>query len=100
MNQPTPDWYTQALCAGPEYEEQRDLWFPHPTDTASINAAKSVCWSCPVIQSCAKWAFAHHEDRGIWAGLTEGERRKLHRRRARKTGGTSGHTGVRRRTAA
>lgn len=101
MNRPTsPHWHAQALCAGPEYAKRRDLWFSTQSDAESVNEAKRVCWSCPVIQACAEWAFAHQEDRGIWAGMTEVERRKLHRRRARKTGGTAGHLGVRGKTAA
>ncbi|WP_312870613.1 WhiB family transcriptional regulator [Streptomyces himalayensis] len=85
-----PDWHGNSLCSGPEYDGQRDMWFPKQTSTDEIREAKSVCYRCPVIRECLAWAFQHGEDRGIWGGLTEWERRRIHKRRRPKTGQGAG----------
>lgn len=50
---------------GPESEE-RDA------------AAKEVCARCPVRRECLRHALEVQEPFGIWGGLTEQERRRLH----------------------
>jgi WhiB family redox-sensing transcriptional regulator len=84
-----PEWHKQALCAAPEYAD-KNLWFPKQTDHKAIREAKEVCWNCPVIQQCLTWAYTHHEDRGIWGGVTEWERRRVHKRSRPKTGKGAG----------
>jgi WhiB family redox-sensing transcriptional regulator len=74
--QPAP-WTADAAC--------RDLhpapWFPErgqPADTA-----KAVCASSPVRVECLDYALANYERHGVWGGMTEHERRRLRRARAR-----------------
>jgi WhiB family redox-sensing transcriptional regulator len=38
------------------------------------NAAKAVCFSCPVLEACRKHALAVQEPYGIWGGLSEDDR--------------------------
>ena len=42
--------------------------------------AKRICRGCPVSATCLSWALADGQEAGIWGGLTEGERHRLHRR--------------------
>jgi WhiB family redox-sensing transcriptional regulator len=97
----TPDWRDQAECARPEYRDKREMWWPRETDATTIREAKAVCWTCPVLQTCRSWSFEQHEDRGIWGGMTERERRRIHKRPAPKhTGGDGVNAPGRRRRAA
>lgn len=82
--EPADTWRAMAVCAGPDYATRRDLWFSTASNTEAIREARRVCWSCPVIRECLNWAFAHREDRGIWGGMTEKERRRIHGRPAPK----------------
>jgi WhiB family transcriptional regulator, redox-sensing transcriptional regulator len=74
------DWRADAACryADPE------LFFPDG-DTrsarAQVKTAKLICRGCPVSAICLSWALASGQEAGIWGGLTEDERRRLHRRR-------------------
>ena len=55
-------------------------WFPDPDDAKvaeMVERAKSVCAGCPVLAPCRRWALAHPAERGVWGGLTEGERRRV-----------------------
>jgi WhiB family redox-sensing transcriptional regulator len=42
--------------------------------------AKLICRGCPVSATCLSWALASGQEAGIWGGLTEDQRRRLHRR--------------------
>ena len=42
------------------------------------SAAKAVCRSCPVLQTCREHALQVHEPYGVWGGLTEHEREALY----------------------
>ena len=46
--------------------------------------AKEVCASCPVQAQCLEYALANSIKHGIWGGLTEEERVRERRRRARR----------------
>lgn len=92
------DWQDDALCSTPTYAKQRDLWFPTPGDTRTAGEAKRVCQACPVIYLCRAWSLQQHEDVGIWGGLSERERRQIHRRPAKKK--VPGGSGIVRRRAA
>ncbi len=75
-----PDWRADAACryADPE------LFFPDGDTTsarAQVKTAKLICRGCPVSATCLSWALASGQEAGIWGGLTEDERRRLHRRR-------------------
>lgn len=67
------DWLTKAPC-----KAEPDAMFA--TSTAGIVAAKDICRSCSVIESCLQWALDTGTDYGVWGGLSEQERRALRRR--------------------
>ncbi|HZF92031.1 WhiB family transcriptional regulator [Streptomyces sp.] len=79
-------WYTQALCAQPEFRKLRDVWFPRPGERAKLEFAKQVCAACPVRQACLDDALRQeggcgHESRhGVRGGLAPRARRYLYDR--------------------
>lgn len=80
--EPAYAWVRQALCASPEYAEQREeLWFAPKADKANLRRARQICWSCPAMHACAQAAFDNREPIGLWGGITESERRAMLRRR-------------------
>jgi len=48
--------------------------------------AKLICRGCLVRSTCLSWALASGQEAGIWGGLTEDERRRLHRHPRLSTG--------------
>jgi WhiB family redox-sensing transcriptional regulator len=72
-----PDWRGDAACrdADPElfFPDSRSAW-------GQVKRAKLICRGCPVSVTCLSWALASGQEHGIWGGLTEDERRRLHRR--------------------
>ncbi|MFI9622117.1 WhiB family transcriptional regulator [[Kitasatospora] papulosa] len=88
--EPADRWQRQAECAAtdetgaPVYDPE--LWFPigeGPVAQQQAADAKAVCYQCPVVNACLRSALEDHEDVGVWGGLDETERRRLHGRRAR-----------------
>jgi WhiB family redox-sensing transcriptional regulator len=76
------DWRHRAACRDVDPE----LFFPIGNTGPAlmqIDEAKQVCRSCPVVDSCLKWALESGQDAGVWGGLSEDERRALKRRTAR-----------------
>jgi WhiB family redox-sensing transcriptional regulator len=71
-------WVAQAACRGAD----KNLFFPERGDADAVRAAKAICASCPVLESCRRHALATPRERGIWGGLTDSERDKA-RQRAR-----------------
>jgi WhiB family transcriptional regulator, redox-sensing transcriptional regulator len=71
------DWRDQALCA----QTDPDLWFPEKG--GSVQTPKATCARCPVRAECLAYALAHDVRFGVWGGLSERERRQLHRDRYR-----------------
>ena len=67
-----PDWVDDALCA----QTDPDSFFPEKG--GSTREAKAVCTRCPVQTECLDYALANDE-RGIWGGLSERERRRISR---------------------
>jgi WhiB family transcriptional regulator, redox-sensing transcriptional regulator len=69
------EWRLAAAC--------RDLdtavFFPETEEGAA--AAKAVCATCPVRESCLEFALVTRQEDGVWGGLDENERRRLRRRR-------------------
>jgi WhiB family redox-sensing transcriptional regulator len=64
---PLPGFGEKAACLKSEPE----LFF---SDRVSdIAAAKSICFSCPLIQNCARWAI-RFEEFGVFGGLSAKER--------------------------
>lgn len=68
-------WQTQANCIGVD----PDIFFPERG--ASLQPAKSVCFSCPVRTPCLEFALEHREKSGVWGGTSERERRRIIRHR-------------------
>lgn len=77
-------WRDQAAC--------RDVtgidWFPQPgTDAArrlNLAAARAICDACPVKAQCLAEAMAVPFTAGIWAGTTEGQRRRSPQKHLRR----------------
>ena len=72
-------WQEHANCLGVD----PDLFFPERG--ASTREAKAVCRGCEVRVDCLEYALAHGEKFGIWGGLSERERRRVRRQRARSS---------------
>lgn len=72
------DWRTLAACR----EEDPELFFPVGTTgaAAQIEQAVAVCRRCPAIEPCRQWALDTRQMHGVWAGLTERDRRIILRR--------------------
>jgi WhiB family transcriptional regulator, redox-sensing transcriptional regulator len=74
-----PDWRADAACRDADPE----LFFPdgdNRSARAQLKTAKLICRGCPVSAICLNWALASGQEAGIWGGLTEDQRRGLHRR--------------------
>lgn len=65
------DWAEQAACKGKTH-----LFFVNRGDTTRMNHAKAICKTCPVLESCRNYVLYHPERFGIWAGMTEKDRRQ------------------------
>ena len=74
-----PDWRDQAACRDADPE----LFFPDDglrSARAQVKTAKLICRGCLVSATCLSWALASGQQAGIWGGLTEDQRHRLHRR--------------------
>lgn len=69
-------WEEFAACARVDPE----LFHPTGRDTLMLAAAKLVCSDCPVARECLQDALDRGEDQGVRGGLSEQERRAIHRR--------------------
>lgn len=78
---PWEPWMDEALCKGVD----PDVFFPVSAKDEADEArhAKSICAQCPVREACLDYAITYDE-RGIWGGTTEGQRRRIRERRARE----------------
>lgn len=68
----TLDWREHAACLG----KRSDIFF----DGYGEDAAKQLCWACPVQEECLAFALKTEQNDGIWGGLTAQERHNLLRR--------------------
>ena len=68
-----PEWMADGLCA----QVDPELWFPEKGDQA--REAKRLCAGCDVRVECLAYALAHGERHGVWGGVAERERRRMHR---------------------
>jgi WhiB family redox-sensing transcriptional regulator len=68
-------WRADAACC----DADPDLFFPDDTHSAAVKVrlAKLICGGCLVSATCLSWALAGREA-GVWGGMTEEERRRLH----------------------
>lgn len=74
-------WSDRAACQ----KEHAELFFPvgqGPQAMQRTVEAKAICRTCPVTEQCLEWALETRQDTGVWGGLSEKERRRLHGRRS------------------
>lgn len=76
---PTEPWMDQAECRNADPE----LFYP--TRSQSADPAKRICARCKVKTSCLELALRENQ-RGVWGGLSEHERRALGQRASRQQG--------------
>jgi WhiB family redox-sensing transcriptional regulator len=82
--QTTTDW----LSNGPCRTEDPEIFFPVGDGKEAARKAaeaKAVCQRCPVQERCLQWALESRQDTGVWGGMSEKERRRLHGRKAYRT---------------
>jgi len=58
------DWVTQAGCRDRDPAE----FTGEDLSDADLEAARAVCWSCPVARQCAGYAREIGATWGLWAG--------------------------------
>lgn len=87
---PTPPYNGTEACAG----NGSSIFFSR--DPQDLAHARLLCQACPMRAACDTWAL-EHEEFGLWAGRTAGERKRirrdqkivLHRPEARGVRGTA-----------
>ncbi|MEO7752845.1 MAG: WhiB family transcriptional regulator [Terracoccus sp.] len=73
------DWQLEGACRGVSPEV-----FFHPEGERGPRRrnrdaqAKAVCAACPVVTACRSHALEVREPYGVWGGLTEAERDRVH----------------------
>lgn len=65
---------SKAACQG----MSTDIFFSNEPE--DIKEAKNTCIQCEVRLQCLQWAISQNEA-GIWGGFTEGERKRMPRRK-------------------
>ena len=65
-------WWAGAACEG------LDTYLFFPERGKSNRRAKQLCMECPVIDDCLEYAMKTRQKYGVWGGLGEEQRRKLH----------------------
>ena len=68
------DWMRDGECAKPENQSMSDYFFS--ADPEEKNAAKNLCFACPVREQCVKWALESGTIWGIWGSRDENELRR------------------------
>lgn len=66
-----PAWMGEAACRGSD----QDVFFPGRG--ASAEPAKEICRGCPVLEECYEYILTGPHQFGIWAGMSERERRRI-----------------------
>lgn len=72
------DWQQQAACRGIDTSS-----FYHPENERGPSRlrremrAKAICATCPVIESCLRWALAAREPYGVWGGTSAEDREQI-----------------------
>ncbi len=70
------EWQANARCRSAPLS----VFFPTRGDDAG--QAKAICRGCAVRVDCRSYVLEHPDLLGVWAGLSERERRELHKRGA------------------
>lgn len=65
-------WALDAACG----QHDPEKFFVQGSEQKKV---KSLCFECPVQVQCLADALENHIYYGVWGGMTERERRKLHR---------------------
>ena len=65
-------WVSQGLCR----DVDPDQLF---VQGAAQRKAAAICRNCPVLQDCAADALDNKVEFGVWGGMTERQRRALHK---------------------
>ena len=75
LNIHRPDWQRQAAC----HDLPLELFFPSSgvESFRNMNVIKPFCDKCPVQPQCLEYALREPDQKGIWAGTTENDRRKI-----------------------
>lgn len=72
-------WQLSASCVG----HPSDVFFPEdqsPRDRSrSEDAAKRICWGCPVVDKCLQHALQTPENHGVWGAMAATERTRYPR---------------------
>lgn len=58
------NWRLNGVCR----EVDPELFFPNPTDRRGTLDAMAVCFTCPVMAQCRKWAQDTRQEYGVWGG--------------------------------
>ncbi len=64
-------WTHLAACKG-----QTELFFIRRGDTIGVQKAKAICSNCQVLDNCRSYVMFNPERFGVWAGMTEKDRRR------------------------
>lgn len=75
-DRPTEWWFPKGPNEGDK------VGFDWNLQRANARKAKRICEECPMKDLCLAYALEHSEKYGIWGGLTERQRRSVHRRYA------------------
>ncbi|MFW2243383.1 WhiB family transcriptional regulator [Rhodococcus opacus] len=80
------DWQHRASCRGTD----TDMFFSPDGEHVGasvpvVSAPPQICHNCPVLADCRAHALTTTEAYGIWGGMSETERARRTRRRARHT---------------
>lgn len=71
------DWMQRARCRPPA---DHDVFFPEVGGDSPAQEARAICHTCPVIEECLEFALKYDFRYGVWGGLSEMQRRPLHRK--------------------
>lgn len=52
--------------------------FPPKAET-QLEVARTICMGCPTQVDCLNFALVSKEEFGVWGGITEGQRKKIHK---------------------
>lgn len=88
---PTPEWMTLAKCRTLNSFQADDLFFNEAHGPGPGNRARRFCQGkesrtdtpCPVQAECLQLALDNDDRFGVWGGMSERQRRELHRTVAR-----------------
>jgi WhiB family redox-sensing transcriptional regulator len=74
LDQLRPDWHADAAC------RDTDPATFFPTKGVNVGPARKVCARCPVRDACLAFAMSDASIKGVWAGTTERQRKRMRRR--------------------